>query len=215
MRFIDHTQRHHTRQDASARVVDVTQRPLPDNAHHSQKTHIHAPGRIRIRNTSKRAAVEPRLRPHDHWHRHIFPVHLKFVLGHYLKLLHRSHTCDYWLTSNTSVIHKHVSGLSIPNFTCQPQLYTNNSHQTVARSSSCFLHPKQIASKIAFSPHILFLYVILTPMYVALVSRQLSQVDSIAMPLQVTVKNYKVRCQCDVAFTVRFVLISPLRQKLT
>jgi len=52
-------------------------------------------------------------------------------------------------------------------------------------------------------------------MYVALVSRQLSQVDSIAMPLQVTVKNYKVRCQCDVAFTVRFVLISPLRQKLT
>ena len=33
-------------------------------------------------------------------------------------------------------------------------------------------------------------------MYVALVSRQLSQFDLFAMLLQVTFKNYKVRCQC-------------------
>jgi hypothetical protein len=151
------------------------------------------PGRIRICNTSKRTAVEPRLRPRDHWDGHIFPVNFKFVLGHNLSLLHRSHTCDYWLTSNTSVMHEQDSSLSIPNITCQPQRYKSNSHQTVALSSSCFSHSKQIASKIAFSPNILFFYVILTPMYVALVSRQLSQVNSFAMLLQETSKITK----CD------------------
>ena len=95
MRFIDRTQRHHARQEVSARVIGLTQRPLPDNAHHSQQKDIHVPGRIRMRNTSKRAAAEPRLRPRDHWDRHIFPTQFKFVLRHNLKLLHPSHTCDY------------------------------------------------------------------------------------------------------------------------
>ena len=40
--------------------------PLPDNTQHSQETDIHAPGRIRTRNPSKRAAVDPRLRPRGH-----------------------------------------------------------------------------------------------------------------------------------------------------
>jgi hypothetical protein len=37
-----------------------------DNTHHSQETHIHAPGRIRTRNPSKRAAADPRLRQRGH-----------------------------------------------------------------------------------------------------------------------------------------------------
>jgi hypothetical protein len=37
---------------------------------HSQETDIHAPGGIRTRNTSKRAATESRLRPRGHWDRH-------------------------------------------------------------------------------------------------------------------------------------------------
>jgi hypothetical protein len=45
----------------------LTQRPLPDSTHHSQETDIHAPGGIRTRNPSKRAAAESRLRPHEHW----------------------------------------------------------------------------------------------------------------------------------------------------
>jgi hypothetical protein len=40
--------------------------PLPDNTHHSQETDIHAPGGIRTRNTSKRTAADPCLRPRGH-----------------------------------------------------------------------------------------------------------------------------------------------------
>ena len=36
---------------------------------HSQETDIHAPGGIRTHNPSKRAAEDPRLRPHGHWYR--------------------------------------------------------------------------------------------------------------------------------------------------
>ena len=32
---------------------------------------IHAPGVIRTRNPSKRAAADPRLRPHGQWDRHL------------------------------------------------------------------------------------------------------------------------------------------------
>ena len=42
---------------------------LPDNTQHSQQTDIHATGRIRTRNPSKRAAAEPHLRPLGHWNR--------------------------------------------------------------------------------------------------------------------------------------------------
>jgi hypothetical protein len=40
------------------------------NTQHSQKTDIHAPGGIRTLNPSKRAAVDPYLRPCGHWDRH-------------------------------------------------------------------------------------------------------------------------------------------------
>jgi hypothetical protein len=40
----------------------------PYNKHN---TNIHAPGKIRTHNPSKRAAEDPRLRPHGHWDRPI------------------------------------------------------------------------------------------------------------------------------------------------
>jgi hypothetical protein len=50
-------------------VISSSQRPLPDNTQHSQQTDIHAPGGIRARNLSRRAAAELRLRPRGHWDR--------------------------------------------------------------------------------------------------------------------------------------------------
>ena len=47
------------------------QRPLPDNTQHSQQTDIPAPGGIRTRNPSKRAAVDPRLRPRGQMQVHL------------------------------------------------------------------------------------------------------------------------------------------------
>jgi len=58
----DHT--HWTRptlDDSSGRVISPTQRPLPDNTRQSQQTDINAPSGIRIDNSSKRAAANPRL----------------------------------------------------------------------------------------------------------------------------------------------------------
>jgi len=36
--------------------------PIPDNTQHSQETDIHASGKIRTHNPSKRAAADPHLR---------------------------------------------------------------------------------------------------------------------------------------------------------
>jgi hypothetical protein len=41
----------------------------PDNTQQSQQTDIHAPGGMRTHDPSKRAAVDPHLRPHGHWDR--------------------------------------------------------------------------------------------------------------------------------------------------
>ena len=64
-----HTMTHHSRQDSSGRVISSSQRPLPDNTQHSQQINVHAPGGIRTHDLSRRAAVDLRLRPHDHWDR--------------------------------------------------------------------------------------------------------------------------------------------------
>ena len=64
-----HTTTHHSRQDSSGRVINPSQRPLPDNTQHSQQTNIHAPGRIRTHNLSRRAVVDLCLRPRGHWDR--------------------------------------------------------------------------------------------------------------------------------------------------
>jgi len=47
-------------------VISLTQRSVPDNTQHSQQTDIHVPGGIRTQNPTKRAAVDPRLRPRGH-----------------------------------------------------------------------------------------------------------------------------------------------------
>jgi len=49
--------------DGSVRL----QRPQPDITQHSQVTDIYAPGGIRNRNPSKRAAADPRIRLRGHW----------------------------------------------------------------------------------------------------------------------------------------------------
>ena len=62
-----HSTTHHSRLDSSGRVISSLQRPLPDNAQHSQQTDIHAAGGIRTHNLSRRAAAGPPLRPRRHW----------------------------------------------------------------------------------------------------------------------------------------------------
>jgi len=47
----------------------LSQRPLPDNTHHSQQTDFHVPGGIRTHTFSRRPAVDLRLRPRGHWDR--------------------------------------------------------------------------------------------------------------------------------------------------
>jgi hypothetical protein len=64
-----HATTRHIRQDSSGRVINPSQRPLPDNTQHSQQTNIHAPGGIRTNNLSRRAAEDLRLRPRGHWDR--------------------------------------------------------------------------------------------------------------------------------------------------
>jgi hypothetical protein len=61
------SQTRHTRYDSSGRVISPKQGPLPDNTQHSQKTDIHAAGRIRTHNPSKRAATNLCLRPCGDW----------------------------------------------------------------------------------------------------------------------------------------------------
>jgi hypothetical protein len=50
-------------------VISSSQRPLPYNTQQSQETYIHALGGIRTHDPSKRAAIDPRLRPRGHWDR--------------------------------------------------------------------------------------------------------------------------------------------------
>jgi len=65
-----HTTAHHSRWDSSGRMINSSQRPLPDSTQHSQHTNIHAPGGIRTHDLSRRAAADLRLRPRGHWERH-------------------------------------------------------------------------------------------------------------------------------------------------
>ena len=48
-------------------ACDQLDKDLHLTAQQSQETFIHAPGGIRTRNPSKRAAADPRLRPGGHW----------------------------------------------------------------------------------------------------------------------------------------------------
>jgi hypothetical protein len=67
-RFRNHTKRRATvGSTLLGRVISSSQRPLLDNAQHTQQTNIHAVGGIRNHDCSRRAAVDLCLRPHDHW----------------------------------------------------------------------------------------------------------------------------------------------------
>ena len=66
-RFLDHIQRHASLQDSSGRVINPSQRPLPDSRQPSQQTNIHALCGIRTHNLSRRAAEDLHLRPRGHW----------------------------------------------------------------------------------------------------------------------------------------------------
>ena len=50
-------------------MISPSRKPLPDNTQHPQQTDIHAVGAIRTYNLSRRAAVDPRLKPRGHWDR--------------------------------------------------------------------------------------------------------------------------------------------------
>ena len=57
-----HHTTHHALQESSGRVINPTQRPLPDNTQHIRKSHAHPPTvEIRTRNPSKRGTQDPRL----------------------------------------------------------------------------------------------------------------------------------------------------------
>jgi len=56
-------------------VISSSHRPLPDNTQQSQQTNIHALGRIRTHNLSRRAAADLR----GHWNRHAFSSLLKHI----------------------------------------------------------------------------------------------------------------------------------------
>jgi len=62
-----HTQKHHCQWDSSGRVISPSKRTLPDNTQHSQERDIHAPGRIRTHNPSRREDANPRIKPRGHW----------------------------------------------------------------------------------------------------------------------------------------------------
>jgi hypothetical protein len=64
-----HTTTHHIRQNPSGRMISSSQRPLPNNTHHSQQTVIHATGGIRTHNLSRLAAADLHHRPRGHWER--------------------------------------------------------------------------------------------------------------------------------------------------
>ena len=71
-RFLrSHITTHHSRYDSSGRVISSSQKALPDNTQYSKETDIHAHGRIRTHDLSKRATVDLHLRPRGHWDRHV------------------------------------------------------------------------------------------------------------------------------------------------
>ena len=67
-----HTTTRHSRWDSSGRVINPSQRPLPDNTQHLQQTNIHVPSGIRTHNLSRWAAEDLPLRPRGHWDRLIY-----------------------------------------------------------------------------------------------------------------------------------------------
>ena len=68
--FLDHIQRRITVGRTPLDEWSARRRDLYLTTQHSQQTDIHAPGGIRTRNFSRRAAADLRLRRRGHWDRH-------------------------------------------------------------------------------------------------------------------------------------------------
>jgi hypothetical protein len=62
-----HTVTHHHRYDSSDRGIGPSQRPLPENTQHSQKTDTHAPGGIRNQQFQQAISCTPSLRALGQW----------------------------------------------------------------------------------------------------------------------------------------------------
>ena len=74
---LSHTTTRHSREDSSGRMINPSQRPVPDNT----QTNIYASGGIRTHNRSRRAAEDLRLRPRGHWdRRYVYAEIRKLVL---------------------------------------------------------------------------------------------------------------------------------------
>ena len=84
-------------------MIRPPKRPLPDNTQHTQETDIHAPGGIRIRNPSKRAAADPRLRPRGQWVRHNFLLFHLYSAQYFLVVRRQSVRLDYGLDVSSSI----------------------------------------------------------------------------------------------------------------
>ena len=84
-----HTTTCHSRQESPGRVINPSQRPLPDNIQHSQQTNIHhAPAEIRTHILSAQAAVDPRLRPRGYCDRqYMYSTDIKNLLQTKLQLV--------------------------------------------------------------------------------------------------------------------------------
>ena len=63
------TTTHHNRQNYSGRVINSSQRSVPDDTNTSQNTNVYASGGIRTHNLRGRAAAYLRLRERGHWDR--------------------------------------------------------------------------------------------------------------------------------------------------
>jgi hypothetical protein len=93
-------------------VISPSQRFLPDNTEHPQQTNIHAPGRIRTRNPSKRSAADPRLRQLGRWDRLDRPIkHTKFKGTHCYYRYEACGLADSSMGNSTSqAVHKRAEG---------------------------------------------------------------------------------------------------------
>jgi hypothetical protein len=68
--------------------------------HTTLTTDIHAPEEVRTRNTSKRAAWDPRLIPRGHWNRSVC-----YKYKHVISVLYNIRSCDdtKWITGARNV----------------------------------------------------------------------------------------------------------------
>ena len=86
LRFRDHTQWHTTVGRTPLHEWSASRRDLYlTNTQHPQQTNIPAPGGIRTRNPSRRAAADQRIRPLGHWDRHYSD--LRFIIDNTTSLL--------------------------------------------------------------------------------------------------------------------------------